>query len=51
MKQKKKKSFALVEIVFTIVIIGILLAIFLPAMSTVKLAAKNRRRLENLYRR
>jgi type II secretory pathway pseudopilin PulG len=39
-KQKRKESFTLVEIVFTIAIIGILLAIFLPAMSTIKLAAQ-----------
>ncbi|MDR0741087.1 MAG: prepilin-type N-terminal cleavage/methylation domain-containing protein [Puniceicoccales bacterium] len=47
-KQKKKKSFTLVEIVFTIAIIGILLAIFLPAMSAIKLAAQKVKDQSNL---
>jgi prepilin-type processing-associated H-X9-DG protein len=45
---KKKKSFTLLEIVFTIVIIGILLAIFLPVMSAVKLAAQKVKDQSNL---
>jgi prepilin-type N-terminal cleavage/methylation domain-containing protein len=36
----KRRAFTLVEIVFTIAIIGILLAIFLPVMSSIKLAAQ-----------
>jgi competence protein ComGC len=47
-KPKKKKSFTLLEIVFTIVIIGILLAIFLPVMSAVKLAAQKVKDQSNL---
>jgi competence protein ComGC len=39
-KRKKKKSFTLVEVVFTISIIGILLAILMPAMSAIKLSAQ-----------
>ncbi|MDR0741095.1 MAG: type II secretion system GspH family protein [Puniceicoccales bacterium] len=38
--KSKNKSFTLVEIVFTIVIVGILLAIFLPVMSSIKLSAQ-----------
>jgi prepilin-type N-terminal cleavage/methylation domain-containing protein len=38
--KSKKRAFTLVEIVFTIAIIGILLAIFLPTMSAIKLAAQ-----------
>jgi prepilin-type processing-associated H-X9-DG protein len=47
-KQKKKKSFTLLEIVFTIVIIGILLAIFMPVISSIKLAAQKVRDVSNL---
>ncbi|MDR1366915.1 MAG: type II secretion system GspH family protein, partial [Puniceicoccales bacterium] len=47
-KLKKKKSFTLVEIVFTISIIGILMAILLPAMSAAKLAAKKVKDVSNL---
>ncbi|MDR1906926.1 MAG: prepilin-type N-terminal cleavage/methylation domain-containing protein, partial [Puniceicoccales bacterium] len=39
-EKRKRKSFTLVEIVFTVSIIGILLAILLPAMSAIKLSAK-----------
>ncbi|MDR1303460.1 MAG: type II secretion system GspH family protein [Puniceicoccales bacterium] len=45
-----KKSFTLVEIVFTISIIGILLAVLLPAMSAIKLGAKKVRDMSNLKR-
>jgi hypothetical protein len=44
----KSESFTLVEIVFTIAIIGILLAIFLPAMSAIKLAAQKIKDQSNL---
>jgi hypothetical protein len=47
-KVKSKKSFTLVEIVFTISIIGILLAILLPAMSAIKLSAKKVKDVSNL---
>jgi prepilin-type processing-associated H-X9-DG protein len=47
-KQKKKKSFTLVEVVFTISIIGILMAILLPAVSAAKLAAKKAVDISNL---
>jgi prepilin-type processing-associated H-X9-DG protein len=43
-----EKSFTLVEIVFTISIIGILLAILLPAMSAIKLSAQKVRDISNL---
>jgi prepilin-type processing-associated H-X9-DG protein len=46
--KSKNKSFTLLEIVFTIVIIGILLAIFLPAMSSIKLAAQKVKDQSNL---
>jgi type II secretory pathway pseudopilin PulG len=46
--KSKKRSFTLLEIVFTIVIIGILLAIFLPAMSSIKLAAQKVKDASNL---
>ncbi|MDR2372409.1 MAG: type II secretion system GspH family protein [Puniceicoccales bacterium] len=39
-KLKNKKSFTLLEVVFTITIIGILLAICLPVMSAIKLSAQ-----------
>jgi hypothetical protein len=39
-KSKKRKSFTLVEVVFTISIIGVLLAILMPAMSAIKLSAQ-----------
>jgi prepilin-type processing-associated H-X9-DG protein len=44
----KKKSFTLVEIVFTISIIGILLAVLLPAMGAIKLGAKKVKDMSNL---
>ncbi|MDR0740443.1 MAG: type II secretion system GspH family protein [Puniceicoccales bacterium] len=46
--KSKNKSFTLVEIVFTIVIIGILLAIFLPVMSSIKLSAQKLKDASNL---
>jgi type II secretory pathway pseudopilin PulG len=46
--KSKNKSFTLLEIVFTIVIIGILLAIFLPVMSSIKLAAQKVKDQSNL---
>jgi Tfp pilus assembly major pilin PilA len=46
--KSKSKSFTLVEIVFTIVIIGILLAIFLPVMSSIKLSAQKVKDVSNL---
>jgi Tfp pilus assembly protein FimT len=46
--KSKNKSFTLVEIVFTIVIIGILLAIFLPVMSSIKLSAQKVKDVSNL---
>ncbi|MDR2812550.1 MAG: prepilin-type N-terminal cleavage/methylation domain-containing protein [Puniceicoccales bacterium] len=46
--KSKSKSFTLVEIVFTISIIGILLAILLPAMSAIKLSAQKVRDVSNL---
>jgi type II secretory pathway pseudopilin PulG len=46
--KSKNKSFTLLEIVFTIVIIGILLAIFLPVMSSIKLAAQKIKDQSNL---
>jgi prepilin-type processing-associated H-X9-DG protein len=46
--KSKSRSFTLLEIVFTIVIIGILLAIFLPAMSSIKLAAQKIKDQSNL---
>jgi type II secretory pathway pseudopilin PulG len=39
-KVKSKRSFTLVEVVFTISIIGVLLAILMPAMSAIKLSAQ-----------
>jgi prepilin-type processing-associated H-X9-DG protein len=47
-KNKSRKSFTLVEIVFTISIIGILLAILLPAMSAIKLSAQKVKDVSNL---
>ncbi|MDR1907113.1 MAG: prepilin-type N-terminal cleavage/methylation domain-containing protein [Puniceicoccales bacterium] len=47
---EKRKSFTLVEIVFTVSIIGILLAILLPAMSAIKLSAKKVKDLSNLQK-
>jgi hypothetical protein len=47
-KNAKSKSFTLVEIVFTISIIGILLAILLPAMSAIKLSAQKVKDVSNL---
>ncbi|MDR2372444.1 MAG: type II secretion system GspH family protein [Puniceicoccales bacterium] len=44
----KNQSFTLLEIVFTITIIGILLAIFLPAMSSIKLSAQKLKDASNL---
>ncbi|MDR2371647.1 MAG: type II secretion system GspH family protein [Puniceicoccales bacterium] len=44
----KNKSFTLLEIVFTITIIGILLAICLPAMSAIKLNAQKVKDQSNL---
>jgi hypothetical protein len=49
-KLKKKKSFTLVEVVFTISIIGILMAILLPAVSAVKLSAQKVRDISNLQK-
>jgi prepilin-type processing-associated H-X9-DG protein len=49
-KQKKKKSFTLVEVVFTISIIGILMSILLPAMNSAKLAAKKVKDVSNLQK-
>ncbi|MDR2812725.1 MAG: prepilin-type N-terminal cleavage/methylation domain-containing protein [Puniceicoccales bacterium] len=46
----KSKSFTLVEIVFTISIIGILLAILLPAMSAIKLSAQKVKDVSNLQK-
>jgi type II secretory pathway pseudopilin PulG len=46
--KSKSRSFTLLEIVFTIVIIGILLAIFLPVMSSIKLAAQKVKDQSNL---
>jgi uncharacterized membrane protein len=46
--KSKNKSFTLLEIVFTIVIIGILRAIFLPAMSSIKLAVQKVKDQSNL---
>jgi type II secretory pathway pseudopilin PulG len=46
--KSKNKSFTLLEIVFAIVIIGILLAIFLPVMSSIKLAAQKIKDQSNL---
>jgi Tfp pilus assembly protein PilE len=46
--KSKNKSFTLLEIIFTIVIIGILLAIFLPVMSSIKLAAQKVKDQSNL---
>jgi prepilin-type N-terminal cleavage/methylation domain-containing protein/prepilin-type processing-associated H-X9-DG protein len=45
---KRKKAFTLVEIIFTISIIGILLAILLPAMGAIKLSAKKVKDMSNL---
>jgi prepilin-type processing-associated H-X9-DG protein len=47
-RKSKSKSFTLVEIVFTISIIGILLAILLPAMSAIKLSAQKVKDVSNL---
>ncbi|MDR0740405.1 MAG: type II secretion system GspH family protein [Puniceicoccales bacterium] len=47
-KLKNKKSFTLLEVVFTITIIGILLAIFLPVMSAIKLNAQKLKDTANL---
>ncbi|MDR2372419.1 MAG: type II secretion system GspH family protein [Puniceicoccales bacterium] len=44
----KNQSFTLLEIVFTITIIGILLAICLPAMSAIKLSAQKVKDVSNL---
>ncbi|MDR2371705.1 MAG: type II secretion system GspH family protein [Puniceicoccales bacterium] len=44
----KNKSFTLLEIVFTITIIGILLAICLPVMSAIKLSAQKLKDQSNL---
>jgi prepilin-type N-terminal cleavage/methylation domain-containing protein/prepilin-type processing-associated H-X9-DG protein len=46
--KSKRRSFTLLEVVFTIVIIGILLAIFLPAMSAIKLSAQKMQDVSNL---
>jgi type II secretory pathway pseudopilin PulG len=46
--KSKSKSFTLIEIVFTISIIGILLAILLPAMSAIKLNAQKVKDQSNL---
>jgi prepilin-type N-terminal cleavage/methylation domain-containing protein/prepilin-type processing-associated H-X9-DG protein len=46
--KSKRRSFTLLEIVFTIVIIGILLAIFLPVISSIKLAAQKVKDQSNL---
>jgi hypothetical protein len=48
--KEKRKSFTLVEIVFTVSIIGILLAILLPAMSAIKLSAKKVKDVSNLQK-
>ncbi|MDR1906621.1 MAG: prepilin-type N-terminal cleavage/methylation domain-containing protein [Puniceicoccales bacterium] len=49
-RKEKRKSFTLVEIVFTVSIIGILLAILLPAMSAIKLSAKKVKDVSNLQK-
>jgi cell division protein FtsL len=46
--KSKKKSFTLLEIVFTITIISILLAICLPVMSSIKLSARKLKDVSNL---
>jgi prepilin-type processing-associated H-X9-DG protein len=46
--KSKSRSFTLLEIVFAIVIIGVLLAIFLPVMSSIKLAAQRVKDQSNL---
>ncbi|MDR2371704.1 MAG: type II secretion system GspH family protein [Puniceicoccales bacterium] len=46
--KSKNKSFTLLEIVFTITIIGILLAICLPVMSAIKLSAQKLKDASNL---
>jgi prepilin-type processing-associated H-X9-DG protein len=48
MSRGKGKSFTLVEIIFTISIVGILFAILLPAMSAIKLSAKKVKDMSNL---
>ncbi|MDR1590579.1 MAG: prepilin-type N-terminal cleavage/methylation domain-containing protein [Puniceicoccales bacterium] len=48
--KSKSESFTLVEIVFTIAIIGILLAILLPAMSAIKLSAQKVKDQSNLQK-
>jgi hypothetical protein len=45
---KSKKSFTFVEIVFQISVIGILLAILLPGMNPIKLAAISVKDMSNL---
>jgi prepilin-type processing-associated H-X9-DG protein len=46
----KNQSFTLLEIVFTITIIGVLLAICLPAMSAIKLSAQKLKDVSNLQK-
>jgi prepilin-type processing-associated H-X9-DG protein len=46
--KSKSRSFTLLETVFTITIIGILLAIFLPVMSAIKLSAQKLKDASNL---
>jgi type II secretory pathway pseudopilin PulG len=46
--KKNKKSFTLLETIFAITIIGILLAIFLPTMSAIKLSAQKVKDQSNL---
>jgi prepilin-type processing-associated H-X9-DG protein len=46
--KSKSRAFTLLETVFTITIIGILLAIFLPVMSAIKLSAQKVRDVANL---
>ncbi|MDR1366669.1 MAG: type II secretion system GspH family protein [Puniceicoccales bacterium] len=47
-RKNKNKSFTLVEVVFTISIIGILMAIIMPAVSSAKLGTQKVRDISNL---
>jgi prepilin-type N-terminal cleavage/methylation domain-containing protein len=46
--KSKNQAFTLLETVFAITIIGVLLAIFLPAMSAIKLSAQKLKDQSNL---
>jgi prepilin-type N-terminal cleavage/methylation domain-containing protein len=48
--ESKSRAFTLLETVFTITIIGILLAIFLPVMSAIKLSAQKLKDASNLQK-